>query len=93
MSPYRRLDFVLKLVSSTDPNTGENRTERNFFNLKKLKDNEAVVELLREIEGPQNIILQLDMNIYSKEFAGNEEEVFFGTAVAKIYIFVTGSDW
>jgi len=58
-----------------------------------LRDNEAVIQLLTEIDGPQDIELQLDMNIYSREFRQNDEEVFFGTAVAKIFIFVTGEDW
>jgi hypothetical protein len=58
-----------------------------------LRDNEAVIQLLEEIEGPQDIELQLDMNIYSREFRQNNEETFFGTAVAKIFIFVTGEDW
>jgi len=52
-----------------------------------------VVQLLQEVEGPQDIELQLDMNIYSKEFRQNDEEVFFGTAVARIFIYVTKDEW
>ena len=52
-----------------------------------------MIQLLTEIDGPQDIELQLDMNIYSREFRQNDEEVFFGTAVARIFIFVTGEDW
>ncbi len=76
-----------------DPYTGESRTSGGFFRLSHLHDNEAVVQLLREIEGPQDIELQLDMNIYSKEFGNEAEEIFFGTAVAKIYIYVTKNAW
>ena len=57
-----------------------------------MRDNEAVVQLLQEVDGPQDIELQLDMNIYSKEFRQNEE-VFFGTAVARIFIYVTKDEW
>jgi hypothetical protein len=93
LSPYRRLVFDLKLISAEDPQTGQQRVNRSHFNVNQLRDNEAVIQLLNEIEGPQDIELQLDMNIYSREFRQNEEEVFFGTAVAKIFIFVTGEDW
>lgn len=57
------------------------------------RDNEAMIQLLREVPGPQDIELQLDMNIYSKEFGSNNEEIFFGTAVARIFIYVTREDW
>ena len=92
-SRYRRMEFDLKLVSARDAYTGETRASRSFFKLNSLRDNEAVVQLLREIEGPQDIELQLDMNIYSKEFRENSEEIFFGTAVAKIFIYVTNEPW
>lgn len=58
-----------------------------------MRDNEAIIQLLREVPGPQDIELQLDMNIYSKEFRNNDEEIFFGTAVARIFIYVTKEDW
>jgi len=59
----------------------------------QLRDNEAVIQLLQEVEGPQDIELQLDMNIYSREFQQHSEEVFFGTAVAKIFIYVIQDEW
>ena len=58
-----------------------------------MRDNEAVIQLLLPVEGPQDVELQLDMNIYSREFRQNNDEVFFGTAVAKIYVYVTADDW
>lgn len=58
-----------------------------------MRDNEAVIQLLLPVEGPQDVELQLDMNIFSREFRQNDEEVFFGTAVAKIYVYITGDDW
>jgi len=52
-----------------------------------------VIQLLLPVEGPQDVELQLDMNIFSREFRRNDDEVFFGTAVAKIYVYVTADDW
>ncbi|KAK2151436.1 hypothetical protein LSH36_363g02040 [Paralvinella palmiformis] len=92
-SRYRRMEFDLKLVAARDPYTGETRASRSFFKLNKLRDNEAVVQLLRQVEGPQDVELQLDMNIYSKEFRENSEEIFFGTAVAKIFVYITKEPW
>ena len=90
ISRYRRLEFDLKLNEAKDPNTGETRVSREFFAVKEIGPNEAVVQLLREIQGPQDIELQLNMNIYSREFQeANKDEIFFGTAVAKINIYVT----
>jgi fibulin 1/2 len=93
LSPYRRLAFDLKLIRAADPHTGMQRVTRAHFNINQLRDNEAVIQLLQEVEGPQDIELQLDMNIYSREFQQNDEEVFFGTAVARIFIYVTQDDW
>ncbi|CAH1783488.1 unnamed protein product [Owenia fusiformis] len=87
-SPYRRLDFELKMVSAKDPKTGITRVSRDFFFLDKVRSNEAIVRLNREISGPQDIELQLNMQIYSKEIT-TAKEIFFGTAVANITIFVT----
>jgi len=93
LSPYRRLVFDLKVIKAHDPGTRETRVNRAFFNIHQVRDNEAVVQLLKEVEGPQDIELQLDMNIYSKEFRQNDEEVFFGTAVARIFVYVTKDEW
>jgi len=93
LSPYRRLVFDLKIIKAFDPITKEMRVNRSFFNIHQVRDNEAVVQLLKEVEGPQDIELQLDMNIYSREFKQNDEEVFFGTAVARIFIYVTKDEW
>ncbi len=94
LSAYRRLEFELKINSAKDPKSGETRVSKEFFHLKHVAAHEAVIRLLQKIEGPQDIELQLDMNIYSKEFEGHEgKEVFFGTAVAKIMIYVTQDAW
>ena len=70
----------------------ESRVGSDYFKVKEVGPNEAVVQLLREIDGPQDIELQLNMNIYSKEFQDtnpDRKEIFFGTAVAKIRVYVT----
>jgi hypothetical protein len=92
-SPYRRLEFELLLVKAEDPRTGHSRVNRQFFKLNNISDNEAVVQLLNSIDGAQDIELQLNMNIYSQEFQEHGQELFFGTAVARIHIFVTDEDW
>ena len=92
LSRFRRLEFDLKLNEAKDPHTGVSRVGSDYFKVKEVGPNEAVVQLLREIDGPQDIELQLNMNIYSKEFQDtnpDRKEIFFGTAVAKIKIYVT----
>ena len=91
--PYRRSVFDLKIVKSADPFTGENRVSQANFNLRRVGPNEAVVELAETVKGPQDIELQLDMSIYSSEFASEKEEVFLGTVVAKISIYITKDAW
>lgn len=95
LSPYRRLDFELELKSARDPVTGTTNVNREFFHLKEVAPNEVVVQLLRQVPDTQDIELQLNMKIYSTEFSQQHagQEIYFGTAVAKILIFVTGSDW
>ena len=90
---HRRLDFSLKLLDSRNPMTGEADVDLAFFRVKKVQDNKAVVSLIREIEGPQDIELELNMNIYSREFNDEREEIFFGTAVARFKVFVTNDPW
>jgi len=58
-----------------------------------VRDNEAVIQLLLPVQGPQDVELQLDMKIFSREFRENNEEVFFGTAIAKIYVYISEDDW
>ena len=87
-SHHRRLSFDLELISAQDPYTGESRVTRDMFRLDHVSDHEALVRLMEEIQGPQDIELKLNMNIYSREFRV-EEEIFFGTAIAVIKIYVT----
>ena len=66
---------------------------RDYFHVLKKQDNVAVIQLLRQVPGAQDIKLQLDMNIYSKDYDAEGNEVFFGTAVAIINLYVTSSDY
>ena len=93
ISQFRRLDFELRLLSAADPTTGEQRVGRDYFHVLKKQDNVAVIQLLRQVPGAQDIKLQLDMNIYSKDYDAEGNEVFFGTAVAIINLYVTSSDY
>lgn len=92
-SPHRRLQFELKLVSARDPVSGMTHVNRAFFGLDHVRSNEAVVQLVHEVAGAQDIELQLNMNVYSKEFRDDSEEVFFGTAVARIFVYLTEDAW
>ena len=93
ISQFRRLDFELKLLSAVDPTTGDRRAGIDYFHVMKKQENVAVIQLLRQLPGPIDVKLQLDMNIYSKDFDSDGNEVFFGTAVAIINLYVTGSDY
>jgi len=85
-SAIQRLQFDLRLISSKDPLTGESRVARDFFYLKHFRDNEAVVSLLRQIDGPQDVELELEMKIFTN---GR----YSGTAVAKIFLYITKNEF
>lgn len=57
----------------------------------QVRPNEAVVKLIHEVGGPQDIELQLNMNVYSREL--QSKEIFFGTAVARLFIYITEDSW
>ena len=85
-SAIQRLQFDLRLLSAKDPLTGDSRVTRDFFYLKHFRDNEAVVSLLRQIDGPQDVELELEMKIFTN---GR----YSGTAVAKIFLYVTKNEF
>lgn len=60
------------------------RVDRNVFNLRRSSSlqNQAILALTRSIVGPQEIELQLNMEMY-------QNGVFSGIAVVKIFIYVT----
>lgn len=63
-----------------------------MFRLHQVARNEAVVQLLRVVTGAQDIHLELQMRIFSKEFQ-NGDEIFYGTVVAQIEVYVTSDPW
>lgn len=89
----RRLQFELQVVGAFDPRTGAVRVNRTHFDLYQVQPNEVVVQLVNEIRGPNDIELQLTMAVFSRDSLSAEEETFFGTAVAKIFIYITEDPW
>ena len=86
-SLQRRLDYKLKLLSVTSSKTSVQKVTRESFKLRHTAPHEAVISLISDVQGPQDINMQLNMNIYSRE--RNSGEIFFGTAVANITVYVT----
>ena len=73
--------FDLRLVEARAPG-GVARATDHYFQLRRLQSNQAVVSLVRSIEGPQEIELELTMDVY-------HGATFTGKAVAKLFVFVT----
>lgn len=88
-----RLVFTLDFIKATDPITGESRVNRGFFNIETESTNEVFLHLLRRIEGPQDVELEVKMTIYSRDFQARNQEQYYGTAVAKIFLYVTKDPW
>ena len=59
-----------------------NKATKDFFQLRHTSLNQAIIALRKSIEGPQDIDLQLSMELY-------HSSVFGGSAVAKLSIFVS----
>ncbi|KAG8193076.1 hypothetical protein JTE90_017827 [Oedothorax gibbosus] len=74
------VQFSLDLKSAVG--RGRPLATRDYFRLRRTHYNEAMVALVKSLKGPQDVELDLVMKIY-------HNGLFGGTAVAKIYIFVT----
>lgn len=74
--------FQLKLVSARPGARSVARVTDAYFQLRRLQSNQAVVSLVRSVEGPQEIELELTMDLY-------QGARFSGKAVAKLFVFVT----
>lgn len=75
------VQFNLEFKSARAP-AGITPATRDFFHLRRTAYNEAMVSLIKSIQGPQEIELELILKMFHNgKFAGN--------AVAKIFIFVT----
>jgi len=81
----KRLQFDLHLLSAKDPETGESRVTRDFFYL-ELFYNKGVVTLQRQIQGPQDVELELEMKIFTN---GR----YSSSAVAKIFLYFTKNEF
>lgn len=91
-SHFKRIDFELKLVSARNPRTGASDVTRDFFEMRNPdgRRHAVVVSLNRLIPSAQDIELELNMHIYTTNLNNNgQQDTFYGTAVAKIYLYVT----
>ncbi|KAL6430493.1 hypothetical protein ACFW04_007830 [Cataglyphis niger] len=79
--PDSTVQFTMALVDVRAP-PGITRATESCFSLKRPAPSQAVLVLTRSIPGPQEIELDLTMEIY-------HNAVFMGSAVAKIFILVS----
>lgn len=79
--PDSTIQFTMALVDVRAP-PGVARATESCFALKRPMPSQAVLVLTRTIPGPQEIELDLSMEIY-------HDSMFVGSAVAKIFIFVS----
>ncbi|XP_022256499.1 fibulin-1-like, partial [Limulus polyphemus] len=76
------VEFSLELVDARTP-SGIEPVQQNYFSLlRQSSQNKAVLMLVKSIQGPQEIELQLKMKMY-------HSGLFSGTAVARIFIHVS----
>ncbi|XP_047519049.1 fibrillin-1 isoform X2 [Pieris napi] len=78
---YAKMRFQLRLVNVNAPPSVSQKADINSFLLTQT-GNQAVMSLVRSLEGPQSIELELSMELYNKGQFG-------GIAVAKLYIYVS----
>ena len=74
--------FNLQVTSVRAAKDVREEVTRNFFHLKTPQPHRAVVSLVKSIQGPQDVILELRMDMYH---LGR----FQASAVANVYVFVT----
>lgn len=79
--PYVKMRFELKLVNVNAPPSVKRKADINDFLLTQ-NNNEGLTSLVRPLEGPQSIELEMSMELYT-------HEQFGGTAVAKLFIYVS----
>ncbi|CAH1643971.1 unnamed protein product [Spodoptera littoralis] len=78
---YIKMRFELKLVSVNAPPSVKRKAEIHDFLLTQ-NNNEGLTSLVRPLEGPQSIELEMSMELYT-------HEQFGGTAIAKLFIYVS----
>ncbi|KAI5640010.1 calcium-binding EGF domain-containing protein [Phthorimaea operculella] len=79
--PNANMRFQLRLVNVDAPPSVKDKADINAFLLVH-SGNQAVMSLVRSLEGPQSIELELSMELYNGEQFG-------GIAVARLYIYVS----
>ena len=79
------VQFSLDLESVRAP-SGTQSASRSFFRLRRTSVNQAVISLVRQLEGPQEVQLALSMKLY-------HENVYSGSAVAKLLVIVSEYDF
>ncbi|KAG6446615.1 hypothetical protein O3G_MSEX004554 [Manduca sexta] len=79
--PNARMKFVLRLINVDAPPSVRDKADIKAFLLIQ-NNTEAAMSLVRPLEGPQSIELELSMELYSRDQFG-------GIAVAKIFIYVS----
>ncbi|XP_064473187.1 fibulin-1-like isoform X2 [Ornithodoros turicata] len=86
---FSRVIFELDLVearATSSSGAGVEAATREHFHMRRTSFNEAMLSLIRPLQGPQDIQLQLRMKIY-------QNGLYAGNAVAKIFIYVTEHDF
>ena len=78
-------EWHLNVTSVYPAHSGIAPVNRNYFDL-RIGRNDAVVSLQKDIDGPQDIELQLTMTITDR-YTG-----YTGTALSRIYLYVTSQN-
>lgn len=79
-------DLELSEARASSRVKGVEVATRDHFYFRRTGFNEAMVALVRPLQGPQDIQLQLKMKIF-------QHGLYAGNAVAKIFIYVTENDF
>ncbi|XP_055626576.1 fibulin-1 isoform X3 [Toxorhynchites rutilus septentrionalis] len=81
---YEAIDFDLKLVNVDAPSTVRPADQR-YFSLNKLS-NEVLLNLVKSIEGPQDIELELSMTVF-------KDGRPFGSNIAKLFLMISAHEF
>lgn len=79
----RYFRFNLNLISAEPQASGVLKITQQYFNL-RITGSSAAVELRQEIPGPQDVELQLIMDMYN-----SDKHQLIGQAESKLFIYVT----
>ncbi|KAH9381767.1 hypothetical protein HPB48_010586 [Haemaphysalis longicornis] len=87
-SGYSSIDFDLELVDATTSSSDSDveLATRDHFLLERTSSNEAIVSLVKPLQGPQDVELELRTTV-------SHHGRCSGTTVSKIFIFVSGKNF